>query len=68
MLERDAYDTVCQEHVEYYSLIKNCRMAMLVGLALVDVEYNELRTGGSFWLETAWIRANNDIHRSASRS
>ena len=47
MLERNAYDTVCQEHVEYYSLTQISWMAKMVGLALVDVEFNDVN-GGSF--------------------
>jgi NDP-4-keto-2,6-dideoxyhexose 3-C-methyltransferase len=47
MLERNAYDTVCQEHVEYYSLTQIAWMAQKAGLALIDVEFNDVN-GGSF--------------------
>jgi NDP-4-keto-2,6-dideoxyhexose 3-C-methyltransferase len=47
MLERNSYDTVCQEHLEYYSLTQIAWMATQVGLALIDVEFNDVN-GGSF--------------------
>ena len=47
MLERNSYDTVCHEHVEYYSLSQVAWMARQVGFTLIDVELNDLN-GGSF--------------------
>ncbi|MHB1173488.1 MAG: class I SAM-dependent methyltransferase [Lacisediminihabitans sp.] len=47
MLERNAYDTVCHEHLEYYALRQLKRIADRAGLKIVDVELNEIN-GGSF--------------------
>jgi hypothetical protein len=47
MLERNSYDTVCHEHLEYYGLKQIQWMAQRVGFTLVDVEFNDVN-GGSF--------------------
>lgn len=47
MLERNSYDTVCHEHLEYYGLRQIQWMAQRVGFTLVDVEFNDVN-GGSF--------------------
>lgn len=47
MLEQNSYDTVCHEHLEYYTLKQIDWMAKRVGLAIVDVELNNVN-GGSF--------------------
>ena len=47
MLEQNSYDTVCHEHIEYYSLSQIAWMAQQVGFTLLDVEFNEIN-GGSF--------------------
>jgi NDP-4-keto-2,6-dideoxyhexose 3-C-methyltransferase len=47
MLDRNSYDTVCHEHLEYYGLKQIQWMAHRVGFTLVDVEFNDVN-GGSF--------------------
>lgn len=47
MLEVNAYDTVCQEHLEFYGLTQIQWMAERVGFRIVDVEFNDTN-GGSF--------------------
>lgn len=47
MLRSAAYDTVCHEHVEYYSLATVRRILKEVGLELIDVRFNRVN-GGSF--------------------
>lgn len=47
MLERNAYDTVCHEHVEYYSLFQIQWMLSRCGLRILDVQFNDIN-GGSF--------------------
>lgn len=47
MLEKNSYDTVCQEHLEYYALYQIKWMCDRVGLKIVDVEFNDVN-GGSF--------------------
>lgn len=47
MLEMVAYDTVCQEHLEFYGLHQVQWMAERTGFRIVDVEFNDIN-GGSF--------------------
>jgi len=47
MLEMNAYDTVCQEHLEYYRLAQIRWMAGRAGFKIIDVELNAVN-GGSF--------------------
>ena len=47
MLEMNAYDTICHEHVEYYALAQIEWMLDKAGLRLLDVELNDVN-GGSF--------------------
>jgi len=47
MLEKNAYDTICHEHAEYYRLKQIKWMTDKVGLKIIDVEFNEVN-GGSF--------------------
>lgn len=47
MLDTNSYDTVCHEHLEYYSLAQITWMTERVGLRVVDVEVNDVN-GGSF--------------------
>lgn len=52
MIERDAYDTVCHEHVSYYALAQIQWMAERAGLKILDVELNDIN-GGSFCVTAA---------------
>lgn len=47
MLSTNSYDTVCHEHLEYYSLAQITWMTERAGLKVVDVELNNVN-GGSF--------------------
>lgn len=47
MLEKNSYDTVCHEHLEFYALHQIKWMADRVGFKIVDVEFNDVN-GGSF--------------------
>jgi len=47
MLDRNAYDTICHEHLEYYGLKQITWLAERAGLRIVDVELNDVN-GGSF--------------------
>lgn len=47
MLEMNAYDTICHEHLEYYALKQIKYMMDKVGLKILDVEFNDTN-GGSF--------------------
>lgn len=52
MLERNSYDTVCHEHLEYYALKQIKWMADRAGFKIVDVEFNDVN-GGSFSVAVA---------------
>jgi len=52
MLEENAYDTICHEHVEYYALRQIEWMLERVGMKLIDVRMNKIN-GGSFAVTVA---------------
>jgi NDP-4-keto-2,6-dideoxyhexose 3-C-methyltransferase len=52
MLKRNAYDTICHEHLEYYSLRQVKWMLDKVGFKILDLEFNDIN-GGSFKLIVA---------------
>jgi NDP-4-keto-2,6-dideoxyhexose 3-C-methyltransferase len=47
MLETNSFDTICHEHLEYYSLAQIDRLARAYGLRIFDVGINGIN-GGSF--------------------
>jgi hypothetical protein len=47
MLEMNSFDTICHEHLEYYSLAPMERLLAEHGLEIVDVALNDIN-GGSF--------------------
>ncbi len=60
MLEKDSYDTVCHEHLEYYAFKQIKWMADAVGFKVIDVEFNAAN-GGSFALTVA--KKTSKVHR-----
>ena len=52
MLQMNSYDTVCHEHLEYYSLKQILWMCRRTGFKIVDVELNGVN-GGSFSVTVA---------------
>ncbi|HXH19553.1 MAG TPA: class I SAM-dependent methyltransferase [Chitinophagales bacterium] len=52
MLETSSYDTICHEHLEYYSLSQIQYMMDRAGFRILDVELNEVN-GGSFKVTVA---------------
>jgi hypothetical protein len=61
MLRMNSYDTICHEHLEYYSLGVVKTILELAGLRLVDVGMNSVN-GGSFAVTAA--RADNTSVRA----
>jgi hypothetical protein len=59
MLRMNSYDTICHEHLEYYSLGVVRKIVEAAGLELVDVEMNAVN-GGSFAV-TAAHRGNKRV-------
>jgi hypothetical protein len=64
MLESNAYDTICHEHISYYSLKQIKWMTDRCGFKILDVELNDVN-GGSFCVtvakDTASFRANESL-------
>lgn len=58
MLEKNSYDTVCHEHLEFYALRQIKWMTDEVGLRIIDVEFNDVN-GGSFSVMVS--KANEDL-------
>ncbi len=52
MLRTNSYDTICHEHIEYYSLGTVLHILQQAGLKLVDVAMNDVN-GGSFAVTAA---------------
>jgi NDP-4-keto-2,6-dideoxyhexose 3-C-methyltransferase len=63
MLERNAYDTLCHEHLEYYGLRQIRWMAERAGLKILDVGLNDIN-GGSFWVMLA--KAGSPLRANAA--
>ncbi|MGQ0739155.1 MAG: class I SAM-dependent methyltransferase [Bacteroidota bacterium] len=52
MLRTNSYDTICQEHLEYYSLIAVKYILEKANLRIIDIELNDIN-GGSFAVTAA---------------
>ena len=52
MLKRNSFDTICHEHLEYYTLEQITWMLEHNDLQVIDVEFNDIN-GGSFRLYVA---------------
>ena len=52
MLETNSFDTICHEHLEFYSLKQIMFIADKAGLKVLNVELNDIN-GGSFSITTA---------------
>jgi SAM-dependent methyltransferase len=61
MLERNAYDTICHEHIEYYAMSQIAWMAARTGFKIIDIERNDIN-GGSFSVAAA--KATSAYHES----
>ena len=64
MVERNSFDTICHEHLEYYSLKQIVDLTQRHGLRVFDVILNDVN-GGSFqvWVCRSWAPypANNEV-------
>jgi SAM-dependent methyltransferase len=45
MLELDSYDTICHEHLEYYSLAVLEKIASMADMKIFKIEFNEINGG-----------------------
>jgi hypothetical protein len=67
MLATNSYDTICHEHLEYYTMSQIVFMAEQTGLKIIDVEFNDAN-GGSFSVvaakrESSRVEAKERIDR-----
>jgi len=61
MLERNAFDTICHEHLEYYAFSQIDQLTKEAGLRVIDVELNDCN-GGSFRVAVARHESNIQIN------
>ena len=47
MLEKNSFDTICHEHIEYYTLTDIKNICEKANLKIIDVDFNDIN-GGSF--------------------
>jgi hypothetical protein len=52
MLRTNSYDTICQEHLEYYSVMSVQYILDKAGMKIIDIEMNDIN-GGSFAVTAA---------------
>ena len=64
MLERNSIDTICHEHLEYYSLTPVKLIADMAGFKIIDIKFNECN-GGSFRLYFA--KQTSEKHNECSK-
>jgi hypothetical protein len=59
MLRTNSYDTICHEHLEFYSFTVIKRLLEANGLRVVDIQMNAIN-GGSFAVTA--VKAKSEIH------
>ena len=52
MLNMNSYDTICHEHLEYYSLTSLKYLMDIVGLKIIKISFNDIN-GGSIAIDVA---------------
>lgn len=67
MLEQNSFDTVCHEHLEYYSLAQIDMLARAHGLRIIDVGLNGIN-GGSFQVWVCHDRADHATDETRVRA
>lgn len=63
-LRATSYDTVCHEHIEYYSMLSVNKILSLAGMKIIDVSLNDIN-GGSFAV-TACKDTNTNVDINSS--
>ena len=61
MLKTNAYDTICHEHIEFYSLKVVKELLESVNLKIIDVQTNSIN-GGSFAVTACKSNANYSVN------
>lgn len=63
MLRTNSYDTICHEHLEYYSLAVVRTILEKAGMRVIDVQMNAVN-GGSFAVTAAKTRSSRMVNRA----
>jgi hypothetical protein len=63
MLDELLYDTICQEHIEYYGLHQIKFMTDKAGFKIIDIEFNDIN-GGSFLVVAAPKESEKFVEQS----
>ena len=61
MIKNVSYDTICHEHLEYYSLKSIKHIFDKVGFVIIDLDFNDIN-GGSFAITVKKRNKNNKKH------
>lgn len=61
MIEKNSFDTICHEHLEYYSLHQIKWMTDKIGFKIIDIEFNDIN-GGSFSITVQKGNTNDDVN------
>jgi hypothetical protein len=62
MIDTTSYDTICHEHVEYYSFSSIERILQMAGLKIIDIELNDIN-GGSIAVTAAKVNSKHAASR-----
>ncbi len=62
MLETNSYDTICQEHLEFYCLAQIRWMVEKAGMKIIDVQQNKVN-GGSFQIVVAKSESSFEVSK-----
>ena len=63
MIKNTSYDTICHEHLEYYSLKSIKYILDITGFKIIDLEFNDIN-GGSFAIT---VSKKNSKHKENSK-
>ena len=66
MLNKNSFDTICHEHLEYYSLHQIKWMTDKIGFNIIDIEFNDIN-GGSFSV-TVSKRKQTEIEKNKTNN
>ena len=66
MIERNSYDTICHEHLEYYSLKQIHWMLEQCKMKIIDVTFNDVN-GGSFAVVAARMDSDHTEYKNLQR-
>lgn len=63
MLRTNSFDTICHEHLEFYSLSQIQYITRMAGLKVLDVSFNEVN-GGSFSIIVAKVDSEHQSNKT----